>query len=95
MPRKDDNTGPSLVPLLENAEVEWPHVSVTYHHRVGTFGLSAKDWRYIKYSEGGEELYHIAKDPYEWDNLAGKPEHAAKLAELRALAPTEFVPLKK
>ncbi len=33
-----------------------------------------------------EELYQIDRDPNETTNLANKPEHAAKLAELRELA---------
>ena len=82
--------GPSLVPLLKNPKADWDHVSVTYLDRPGSFGLSADGWRYIKYHTGDEELYDIKADPHEWTNLAGGPEHRAKLAELRGLAPTEF-----
>ena len=32
----------------------------------------------------GEELYHVADDPFEIRNLAGDPAHAARLATLRA-----------
>ena len=32
-----------------------------------------------------EELYDTRSDPYELDNLAGKPEHAARLARLRTV----------
>jgi uncharacterized sulfatase len=32
----------------------------------------------------GEELYDVAKDPYEWENLAGDPEYAKIKEELRA-----------
>lgn len=32
----------------------------------------------------GEELYDIQEDPYEWDNLADKPEYAEVKAELKA-----------
>ncbi|MEM7145215.1 MAG: sulfatase-like hydrolase/transferase [Verrucomicrobiota bacterium] len=93
LPRKKDNDGPSLVPLLKNPPGKWPHISLTHVNQAGTFGLSAKDWRYIKYAEGGEELYHIKDDPYEWTNLANSPEHAPKLKELRAQAPKTFAPL--
>ena len=31
-----------------------------------------------------EELYHVATDPHQLQNLAGNPDHAAKLKELRA-----------
>ena len=95
LPEKQDNDGPSLVPLLKNPNAEWPHVSVTFAHEPGTFGLSAERWRYIRYADGGEELYHIEPDPFEWTNLAGKNEHEKKLAELRARAPKKFAPLVK
>jgi hypothetical protein len=38
---------------------------------------------------GDQELYDIVSDPHEWTNLAPKAEHAAKLTEMRTLAPKE------
>ena len=35
-------------------------------------------------------MYHIAEDPYEWDNLAADPAHRGKLEELRGLGPKKF-----
>ncbi len=92
LPGKDDNSGPSLVPLLRNATAPWPHVSLTWGHRPGTIGLSASGWRYLRYPDGGEELYDIRNDPYEWHNLAGEAVHADTLAALRARAPGRFAP---
>ncbi|NNC90785.1 MAG: sulfatase-like hydrolase/transferase, partial [Akkermansiaceae bacterium] len=94
-PAKKDNDGPSLVPLLANPQADWPHVSVTYSHHPGGFGLSADGWRYIRYPDGGEELYNLDPDPYEWTNLAGDPHSTAKLQELRARAPKKFAPFVK
>jgi iduronate 2-sulfatase len=37
--------------------------------------------RYIRYRDGGEELYDHATDELEFDNLAGKPELAKVKAE--------------
>ena len=87
---KDTNDGPSLVPLLKNPRAGWPHIATTHLADAGSYGVSARDWRYIHYANGDEELYHVAEDPYEWTNLAGEPEHADKLTELRQLGPTEF-----
>lgn len=92
IPTKDDNDGVSLVPLLRKPSGNWEHVSVTYLDKPGSYSLSTERWRYIHYEDGGEELYDIATDRYEWDNLAPKAEHAAKLKQLRALAPTRFAP---
>ncbi len=94
LPPKSDNHGPSLVPLLEDPAADWKHVSLTHLGEPGTFGLSAEGWRYIHYANGDEELYDVKSDPYEWTNLAAKSEHTGKLAELRALAPKKFAPLK-
>ena len=48
----------------------WDRPAITTHgyknHAVRTEG-----WRYIRYADGGEELYDEAKDPREWVNLAG------------------------
>ncbi len=94
LPAKADNDGASLVPLLKNPQADWKHVSLTHLSDPGSYGLSAEDWRYVHYSNGEEELYDSINDRYEWHNLAGDPKYAAKLAELRKLAPTEFAPRK-
>ncbi|MCP4454659.1 MAG: sulfatase-like hydrolase/transferase, partial [Planctomycetes bacterium] len=90
LPHKPDNDGPSLVPLLNRPDANWPHVSVTHLAEPGSFGLSAERWRYIHYATGDEELYDCQVDPHEWSNLADSAEHFPKLNELRALAPTTF-----
>ncbi len=77
----------SLAPLLQDPEAPWPHAAVTQLSVPGEHAISTESWRYIHYRNGDEELYNIANDPHEWENLAPKPAHAAKLAELRALAP--------
>jgi len=90
LPAKEDNDGPSLVPLLRDPQCEWPHVSITYGGTPGTYSISGDDWHYIHYENGDEELYDIESDPYEWNNLAEREESGAKLREFRALAPREF-----
>jgi len=39
-------------------------------------------WRYIRYEDGGEELYDHEEDPGEWNNLAANPENSQKKAEM-------------
>jgi iduronate 2-sulfatase len=87
--------GHSLKPFLEDPETtEWsgPDEALTALYKWATFydpaaqsySLRSKQWRYIRYSNGKEELYHCAKDPYEWTNLADNPEYASDLNSFRA-----------
>ncbi len=87
--------GHSLRPFLENPQTdEWsgPGEVLTalykwarfYDPAKQSYSLRSKDWRYIRYSNGKEELYHNAEDPYEWTNLAGKSDCASKLESFRA-----------
>ena len=83
-PKKNENAGSlgghSLKPLLDNQLEQWkgPNGALTV---VGNYGINiptekqnfsyrTKNWRYIRYCNGAEELYNHQTDPYEWDNLA-------------------------
>jgi arylsulfatase A-like enzyme len=73
--------GFSLWPFLEDPEtMDWdgPEGALTMLG-VGmnqkevmrqTYTYRTRDWRYIRYLNGQEELYDLLKDPYEWENLA-------------------------
>ena len=93
LPAVKAHDGPSLVPLLSDPKMDWPHVAVTHLDSPGSFGLSTENWRYIRYAKGGEELYNVKSDPYEWRNLAKKKKHQFTLECLRALAPKQFAKL--
>jgi arylsulfatase A-like enzyme len=77
--------GVSMLPLLKNPRAKWQRpVLTTYgygNHAIRTGGVK-EGWRYIRYQDGGEELYDRAKDPNEWTNLASLPAMAGKRAEL-------------
>lgn len=87
--------GVSMLPLLRNPKSKWQRpVLTTYgleNHAIRTGGVQA-GWRYIRYQDGGEELYDRAKDPNEWTNLAQQPEFAAKKAELARFLPATNEP---
>lgn len=87
--------GVSMMPLLKNPKAKWKRpVLTTYgleNHTIRTGGVK-EGWRYIKYRDGGEELYDRARDPNEWKNLAELPEMAAKKAELAKLLPATNEP---
>jgi arylsulfatase A-like enzyme len=91
--------GQDIKPLLADPTAAWPHVAVI------TFGqnnhaIRTDRWRYIRYADGGEELYDHQTDPYEWTNLANQPEHAALKADLAKhfpstnIAPSSAKPAK-
>ena len=46
--------------------------------------VRTRDWKYVLYPSGAEELYDTAADPSEMSNLAASPEQAARRDELRA-----------
>jgi arylsulfatase A-like enzyme len=55
-----------------------------YSGFVRTFaGIREKDWLYVGYLSSEEELYDLVEDPDELENLAGRPEHAERLREMR------------
>jgi arylsulfatase A-like enzyme len=91
LPLNSTNDGPSLLPLLQDpVRSDWNHDSITYLAQPGTYAISRRSQRYIHYTDGTEELYDIAKDPYEWTNLAKSPESQELLNSFRNTAPKEF-----
>jgi arylsulfatase A-like enzyme len=78
--------GASIRKLLAEPEGGWERPALTTHgyrnHAVRT-----ERWRYIRYADGGEELYDEPVDPYEWTNLARGRDHDRVKAELAALLP--------
>lgn len=95
LPSKPDIGSRSLVPLLRDPNVQWPHAAITHLDNPQNYAISTEKWRYIHYVGNEEELYDIESDPYEWTNLAKLPtaEHAVKLTEMRGLVPPSFAPV--
>ena len=86
--------GHSLKPFLTNpATNQWsgPSSALTalykwrmqYDPSKESYSLRARDWRYIRYENGKEELYHTAEDAHEWTNIANKHEHSSRLEVFR------------
>lgn len=87
--------GPSLRPLLEDPQASWDGVAVCTHGYMN-HAVRTDRWRYIRYADGGEELYDHSKDPYEWTNLAADPAYADVKAELARHLPEKNVkPVKR
>jgi arylsulfatase A-like enzyme len=83
--------GESIRPLLANPDAPWDRPARTTflfnNHAVRT-----EKWRYIRYHDGGEELYDETRDPLEWTNLAGKREYAAVKKDLARWLPKVNAP---
>jgi arylsulfatase A-like enzyme len=91
LPKKNGLEGNSIMPLLRNASAAWNHPAVTTYKR-GNHAVRDSRWRYIRYHDGGEELYDHTNDPNEWTNLAGKPELTSVKAQLAHYLPKTDAP---
>ena len=83
--------GRDITPLLKNPQAKWDVPAITTHG-FKNHTVRSEDWRYIRYENGDEELYHDAADPHEYKNLAGSAEHAAQKAELAKWLPKTDAP---
>lgn len=86
--------GFSVKPLLSDpvkGKWEGPDYAITalykwaqyYDPAYQSYSLRFKDWRYIRYENGKEELYHTVKDNHEWNNLALDSRHSETLEQFR------------
>ncbi len=56
----------------------------------GSVAVRYKNWRYIKYAAGGEELYNHQTDKNEWYNLARDPKYRSKMDSLQPYLPKKY-----
>jgi arylsulfatase A-like enzyme len=92
LPAKDELDGRSLTPLLRDPEAQWDHPAITTYD-FDEFSVRTEDFRYIRYIDGGEELYDHRRDAEEWTNLASNPDYAAIKAEMISHIPAHPAPL--
>jgi choline-sulfatase len=83
---RSDLEGISLRPQLIDANVKRERPAITSHNQ-GNHGVRTEKWRYIRYSDGSEELYDMILDPKEWHNLANRPEVEPVLQQHREWLP--------
>jgi arylsulfatase A-like enzyme len=83
--------GRSFVPLLRDPAAAWDRPSFTAYGK-GNGSIRDERYRLIRYHDGTEELYDHASDPHEFNNLAGRPDHAAIAARLRRALPDTWAP---
>ncbi len=78
-PQLQDPTNPRKTPVLSSSYF-------------GNHSLRTKNWRYIRYADGAEELYDHRNDPNEFTNLAKLPKHQATRNRLAKWLPQSATP---
>lgn len=78
--------GPDITPLLKDPTAEWHAPALTTFHK-DNHSFRSQTWRYIRYADGGEELYNHDVDPNEWKNLADDSRYADVKAEFQQFFP--------
>lgn len=86
LPARADLDGLSLVPQLRDPAAPRLRPALMTEQR-GNHAVRTARYRYIRYADGGEELYDHATDPHEWTNLAGDPRFRETLASHRRWLP--------
>ena len=68
LPENKKVDGRSLVPLIENPNLEWEYPAYTF--RRGKYAtVKYGSYRFTEYFDGSRELYDHESDPNEWNNL--------------------------
>jgi arylsulfatase A-like enzyme len=91
LPKDLQLDGISLMPQVHDPETarKEPVVSSSYY---GNHAIRTRDWRYIRYADGAEELYDHRADPDESVNLAKRPEHQETKRSLARHLPKDAAP---
>lgn len=91
LPSASHLEGLSLVPQLQAATTprEQPAITSSYY---GNHSVRTRDWRFISYEDGSEELYDHRVDPDEFKNLALVPQHKAMRDKLKSWIPKDAAP---
>ena len=89
VPKHVEGTGISN--LLSNPHAEWAKPALTTHG-FANHAVRSERWRFIRYTDGGEELYDHLYDPYEWTNVASRTELSNVKSGLAKAFPSKNTP---
>jgi hypothetical protein len=67
--------------IVKDVKADWARKAVLNTWGKDNHAVRSKQWRYIRYQDGSEELYDHSKDPWEWTNLAMNPEYKTVIAQ--------------
>ena len=79
LPAPSATQGTSLVPILKDHSATLKKGALSFNN--GT-GWRTKDWAFLRYTDGSEELYDMRTDPRQITNLARDPKHADALEKM-------------
>lgn len=91
LPVRRELDGDSLRPLLTNAKAQRKPALITF--MPGNFAVRDERWRYIRYSDGTEELYDEDKDPGDFHNMAANPKLTPVKQRLARYIPERSAPM--
>lgn len=83
LPAIDRHDGQNLTHLLDDPAAEHRSVARVFHRYENHEAIIDEGFRYIRYADGGEELYDREVDPHDWHNLAVDQAYAAHLDRYR------------
>ncbi|WP_372899520.1 sulfatase [Stieleria sp.] len=92
LPIPDGLDGHSLNGLLNDAASPWSRPAICTFGP-GNHSIHSRDYHYIRYRDGSEELYDHRRDKDEHHNLAGDRKLAAIIAEHRQWVPAQDAPM--
>jgi iduronate 2-sulfatase len=80
LPIPPDVQGTSQVPVLKNPAAIVKEGAISISNGVA---LREKNFTYIRYNDGQEELYDMKKDPKQFTNQCANPEYASTLKQMQ------------
>ena len=92
LPPYTRNEGQSLAGLVRGTVLADSSAAAITTFGYGNHAVRTDRYRYIRYEDGGEELYDHAVDPEEWFNLADDERYAKVIDRLKQRLPTGDAP---
>jgi arylsulfatase A-like enzyme len=91
LPGQHQMDGVSLASILKDPESAEDRDLFIPGHIRERYAVVNSNFRYIKYENNiGEELYNLAEDPFEWNNLAGDEEYIPIIDDMKKAVPATF-----
>jgi len=95
LPENEQLDGRSFAPLVNDPNADWPYPAIITHspHWLGNnHAVRSREFHYIRYSDGGEELYDVKADPLQRKNVTDDARFEDTKTELRKWLPKKNAP---